>query len=317
MSKEATPVDELSGLPFLIAPNDEALPYLRRGARDSRVYDLNHSFHPKSSWELQGIEGSAVRQSRGQLMMRYDHDAYHDAYDGPELPRTRLARLRTVLFAAADFIPKYVIDVSQGSPLIRAATHTQYERLCTSGEVRVIDPGTVRKFLLHCMKEADTTHINPLLISDFMELPGITTPLNPEVAKRRRDMAHQILSLIMEPVVDPLAIVYAQARKNGMISPALPERAHDFVCTEITGQGREAINRVIARLMAKLHSDKKRETTAEPVKDAVTITSSHSKKDPTPEISESEVGSRDPIAKHLFRLAAGFRPLSSSDNAQA
>jgi len=97
---EYTPIDEMSGLPLLIVPQEESLPYLK-GEVPSQLpngtvlADWNHAYHP--SKEVAPI----FRFARIQHVLRGVHDEYHATYYGPPPLRTKVDEFRSVVLAAA------------------------------------------------------------------------------------------------------------------------------------------------------------------------------------------------------------------------
>jgi hypothetical protein len=254
MGNIQTPIEQGSNLPLLFVPREEILPLLY-GVEDNSavIADVNHVNHPKPSPLLQGDNGGfAVRQARGQFVLRKDHNNYHDYYGGPWLPATRDERLQAVVLSAADYIPAQAMDFSHRRPRIVTLSEMQRERLRTSGEVRVIDRGVVRAFLMRCALEADTAHIRPAVVDEFMDLQ----PTTPQAIGRLQELAHLLLSLMIEPLVDPFDKTYSLGRRHGSISPTLPTHPRDFIHIQITGSGKKAIGRVVRGLRARLAGDR-------------------------------------------------------------
>jgi hypothetical protein len=251
---EATPIDPVSRLALLLKPHDEVLPFVWGEADNSAVLaDLNHVHHPRTSPLLQGVNGGfAVRQSRGQIVMRSDHNLYHEYCSGPWLPSRRSERLQTVVLSAAMYIPAQCIDVRGGQLRIENLTESQRARLRSSGEVRVIDQGAVRRFLMDCVVKADVDHIKPFLVEEFLSLH----PDTEESSLRQRELTHLLLSLTLEPLADPIDAIYCKGRKTGLMAAGLPARPRDFMSGQLIGRNPRSINKVkhIMQRKLSLHS---------------------------------------------------------------
>ncbi len=255
----ATPVDEITGLPLLIAPGDE-VPYLlahptinaNRRTDGSRGYiDRNHVYHPSTC--LTSAANKALQGARIQYVMRYDHDAYHAAYDGPPLPQTLAQHYYQMVFSAANYIPQRALDFSGDSPREISLTETQIMRLQTSGEVRMADPGKVGKYLeSFVLADPEFDHIPGRLIDEFLTIGTETTA----DLRRKRHLAHQLLSYVIDPTTEPMYQAYKKALESNAWKPSLNYSPRQVVHEQIIGRGphrrRKAIHKVSAVLFDQL-----------------------------------------------------------------
>ncbi|HSW99797.1 MAG TPA: hypothetical protein VLH38_02050 [Patescibacteria group bacterium] len=222
---EQTPVDEVSGLPLLIVPDDRILPILHREQTacdpNGRVLaDYNHAFHP-AKW----VKEPAVRNARVQLVMRGTHDAYHHAYSGPPLPATRSERLQAVVLCAAGYVPPQGLAFGSDGPRRVNLTMAERERLRTSGEVRVASFSIVQHYLKGAALAQPTDHIRPATIDRFLGLDSMIT----DEAKEQCYLAHLLLSLCIDRLEDPIDQPYRFGLEANLLRPDAPSRPGDLI----------------------------------------------------------------------------------------
>jgi hypothetical protein len=230
---EQTPMDEVSGLPLLIVPDERVLPILRKevpnaGSDGHVLADENHAFHPAK------FVDPPVRNARVQFVMRETHDEYHAAYGGPSLPATKPERIKTLVLCAAGYVPPRGLAFGADGGREVDLTVGQRERLRTSGEVRVASFSVVQKYLKDAMLAQPSDHILPATIDRFLMLDGLV----PDEAKEQRYLAHLLLSLCIDRVEDPLERPYAFGRSYDLLRPGLPTRPGDFIHRTILFSGK-------------------------------------------------------------------------------
>ena len=254
-----TPVDELTGLPLLIAPRDD-VPYLlshpkvnaaRREAGERRHIDRNHVYHP--STRLTTEASKALQGSRIQYVMRLDHDTYHAAYDGPSLPQTLEEHYYQMVFSAANYIPPRALDVSGDSPREITLTDAQILRFQSSGEVKMADSGKVGKFLEgFVLADPEFDHIPAKLIDEFLTI-GTETAAD---LRRQRHLAHQLLSFVIDATTEPMYQAYKRALERNVWKPSVNASPRQVVHEQIIGRGpqrrRKAIRKVSEVLFDRL-----------------------------------------------------------------
>ncbi len=221
-----TPIDQLSGLPLLLAPNDQALRLLHgEESNFGRLADWNHAFHPAARVLAGGDGSDALRNARKQFVLRADHDTYHALWDGPTLPTTPAERFKIVTLCAAGYIPLQALDTSGRRPQLVNLTESQRERLRTSGEVRVASYSVVQSFLKNFVLKQPADHIRPAMVDKFLALDAET----PTDAREKKFLAHLLLSLVIDRVEDLLDPPYSFGHAYNLLSPGLPTRPGDFV----------------------------------------------------------------------------------------
>lgn len=115
-----SPVDELTGMPLVVAPPLEELP-----RNDPRIANWHHIYHASTSPELQTLGGAALRNSRVELLPLKWHNTgrqnYHSYYIGPPLPAADDSdtQFRLCVLACAGYLPEKVIDLNSGEPVVR------------------------------------------------------------------------------------------------------------------------------------------------------------------------------------------------------
>lgn len=235
-----TPIDELTGLPLLIAPQED-VPYLlahsginaaRRAAGRRDYIDRNHVYHPSTS--LLSDDERALQGSRIQYVLRHDHDDYHTAYYGPPIPQTQAERYYHMVFSAANYIPRMAIDFSGDSPEIVSLTDEQILRYQTSGEVKVADAKKVAQFLENfVLADPEFSHIPVRLIDQFLTIRAETA----DDIRRQRELAHQLLSYVIDATTEPMYQAYKKALEDNVWKPAIHTSPRRVVHEQILGRG--------------------------------------------------------------------------------
>jgi hypothetical protein len=246
-----TPTDEITGLPLLIAPQDD-VPYLlkhsginatRRAAGRRDYIDRNHVYHPSTS--LLTEDERALQGSRIQYVLRYDHDAYHAAYFGPPIPQTAAEQYYQMVFSAANYIPRRALDFSSDSPVEVTLTDEQLLRYQTSGEVKVADTKRVAKFLEdYVLADPEFSHIPVSLIDEFLTM----SPESDDDLRRQRYLAHQLLSFVIDATTEPIYQAYKRALESNIWKPALNTSPRRVVHDQIIGRGQYRRNSAIRKV---------------------------------------------------------------------
>ncbi|MGH7195237.1 MAG: hypothetical protein ACREGA_00445 [Candidatus Saccharimonadales bacterium] len=223
--REATPIDELTGVPLLLVPNvstqvlieNTVLNAERRSAGGKNYADWNHAYHPSSSPELASQDGRAVRDCRGQFVMRLYHDAYHSAYGGPILPQSNEARFKALVFCAAGYVPRFGLDFNGDSPRQAKLSDEQIQRLQTSGEVRIMDKTSVKQFFeTYVLDNQTVDNIPTKLINEFLRVYNLDSQ---DDRQRQCALAHQFLALAIKPHTACLHGCYKQLLNQNLWCP--------------------------------------------------------------------------------------------------
>ncbi len=215
-----TPVDEFSGLPWVMIPPEYSLP-----AGRAEIADDNHAFHPAKSPLLNTAAGIALRNARVQRVDWYDHHiVYHGHFAGPEIPRDEADVFRRIVFAVARYIPDMAIDCHGYEPLAVRITAAQKERLWRSQELRVARPGLVRGFLGNYVVRQDLSHVNDAMVDEF---------LHTEDQSRRSFLGQWLLAQATEVATEPIDFSYRIAAKRGRIPPHLTAKSPNLVKTTL------------------------------------------------------------------------------------
>lgn len=229
---EFTPIDLISGLPLLIAPDDRAL-FILHGlepAVDPKtgqvLADWNHNFHPAAQVLAGGDGAAAVRNARMQYVLRSTHNEYHAAYYGPPLPTKPSERFRTAVLCAAGYIPMQAIQFGTDGPSLVDLSPMQRERLRTSREVKVASLSVVRHFMRQYVLNQPMDHIKPRTINKFLKIDPTESV---DAAKQHRYLTHLLLSLVIDRVEDVIEEPYAFGYDEALLAPDAPERPDLFV----------------------------------------------------------------------------------------
>ena len=123
-----TPVDEMTGMPLSVAP-----PLHDLSRHNPEIANWHHLYHPSTAPELQTLGGTALRNSRVQLLPVKQHNMgkynYHTYYAGPPLPdaNDEDTQFRLCVLACAGYLPKQVIDLNDSTPFKRLMTSDELE----------------------------------------------------------------------------------------------------------------------------------------------------------------------------------------------
>lgn len=211
-----TPVDEFSGLPWVMAPPNYPLP-----AHRPELADDNHAFHPSRSPLLATPAGIALRNSRVQRVDWYDHHIiYHGNFAGPEIPVEEADIFRRVVFAVARYIPDRALDCHGYEPQAVRITTAQKERLWRTQELRVARPGLVRGFLGDYVVRQDLSHVKESMIDEF---------LNTKNQSRLDFLGQWLLAQATEVATEPIDTSYRIAAKSGNMPPHLTAKSPNLV----------------------------------------------------------------------------------------
>ena len=121
-----SPVDELTGMPLLIAPPDKIIE-----RHNPKIANRHHIFYESTAPELQSTGGIALRNSRVQLVPVEWHNIgtnnIHTFYKRAELPAADddKTQFRLCALACAMYLPEKVIDLKSGEPVIRYMTEKE------------------------------------------------------------------------------------------------------------------------------------------------------------------------------------------------
>ena len=237
-----TPLDEATGIPLPIMPRDDLPPVPTGRQRNiERIADWHHPFHPRAELMADGDSGAAVRGCRVQWA-EYDdhHHKYHGAFVGPELPETEEERFRTVVLAAAGYVPEAAIAFGlRGRPMVTQMSGEDRERLWQTGQLRVDNLSNVRKFLINYALR-DFGNFRTETIDEFLHTPDM---------ERRFQLGCNFLGVAAHEAVTSLKDVYQESRGSGLIPPERARSAGRFVLGVMTTHRRK---QAFGALTAKL-----------------------------------------------------------------
>jgi hypothetical protein len=240
-----TPVDEATGVPYVLMPVDDLPPLPRDGRNLQREADWHHPFHPRAALVNQGPGLNALRVVRKQWALYGRHHnevpaGYHSIFAGPFLPETEEDQFRTIVFAAAGFIPPVAIDFQRAEPhRLKPLTDEQRLQLWTSGEIRIDNEITVRDYLIRHALGRDFVDIKTSsVVDEFLSSPN---------RERRRQLGDQLLRVAAYQAADPLSPHYRRAKKDALIHPARSHSAGQFVLSSMgLARGRPRARQLLA-----------------------------------------------------------------------
>ncbi len=208
------PTHELSGLPLLVLPIDPP----QRYAQEWEDYD--HGFYPRTSRELKGFGGAAVRCARGQDLPRWLHERKHKIFpEGPVLPTTKDDKYKTCVLACADFIPRKALDLNKGNDYeIVDLTDEQIQQFASSRSVHIEDANhantgtfyrnTIGKFFAFHAIEQNLDHVNGAVIDEF---------LRTQDSQRKTELGNLLLAESVEVAVEPVRTMMSELQEQGLV----------------------------------------------------------------------------------------------------
>ncbi|HVC36698.1 MAG TPA: hypothetical protein VNE40_04650 [Candidatus Dormibacteraeota bacterium] len=193
-----------------------------------KIYSKTKNGHhaagfPATHPSLQGDDLRVIRWSRIQEGLRILHWRYHEYYDGIELPETDHQRFLSVLLYSAGYIPEWGVDVRGSQPKLIRLSEESRQALHEPGVLHQQDQMHWRIgyfFGRHILKYGLGDIREALAVSQFLET-------NDELKKRK--LGHAVIRLAAEVVLDPIELVYQQAKSSGQIGPEQPTRALRFI----------------------------------------------------------------------------------------
>lgn len=249
------PVDELSGLPLLMVPDDRVLPILWEFESNRRpdggyYCDWDHAWFPAREVNGAGEDGVALRNARVQYILRAEqHEPKNAHFPTLKLPATPAERFRAVVLCAAGYIPPEAIAFSSDGYRTKLLNDWQTMRLRESGEVKMASPSTVRRYMTDFVLSQSFDHVKPRTINRFLRLDPRQSS---DAAKEHQELSYRLLSLAIDRVEDdPLIRPYTMAHQNELLALDAPPRPDWFIRSCIIG-GRKNLSNIGRQLMSRL-----------------------------------------------------------------
>lgn len=244
-----TPVDQATGVPYVLVPLPELPSIPADGKNSLRVADWHHPFHPRASLVNQGSGLEALRVVRKQWALYNQHHnnnpaGYHSVYGGPPLPDTEEGQFRTIVFAAAGFIPDLAIDFQRAEDYrFRPLTDEERLRLWKKQLIRIDNVAKVRDFLITYAVTRDFVDDTSSVVDEFLRTRN---------RDRRVQLGNSLLKAAAYEAAQPLSPTYRQAKRDTLIHPALAPSAGQFVLRSIRLSG--GVDRARQRLRQRLEA---------------------------------------------------------------
>ena len=238
-----TPTDQLTGVPSVLIPTLDLPPVPLNQKNVERVADWHHPFHPRSLLVNQTQGLAALRMVRKQWALYERHhdelpEGYHSIFGGPPLPSTEKEQFRTVIFAAAGYIPEMAIDFTADSKhRLKPLTDEQRLHLWQSGQIRIDHEVTVRDFIIDYILKTDFVDDGSVIVDEFLHTPNL---------ERRIQIGNMLLRAASHESTTWLSPIYRKAKKEELIPPPRAHTVAQFVLTT-TGlaQGRKHAYRAL------------------------------------------------------------------------
>ncbi len=211
-----TPTDELSGLPYPIAPSCRDLPL-----NTPQEADPHHHFHPGNNLFFKTIAGIALRNCRLQLTELAHHNkgsgSYHAYFRGPAFSESPNDALKTCVYACAGYIPSKGIDMASGEPKVVNLSKEQTAWLRTPSAHDEFgykylrysyDP--LRRFFTDFALAQDLSRVDKLMLEELL----VT-----KAEARKEHLARCLIAVASRLAVQSMQSDYKEAHKAGLLHP--------------------------------------------------------------------------------------------------
>lgn len=228
MAELVTPIDEVTGLPLLVAPRN-----LDYDVENPNQATPHHGWHPERDKRLNPLDfrqktlaGLAVRSSRLQYVENDLHNegpkSYHAYYDRPEwFPQTETEAFGVCMPACMGAVTSRVIDLSTGEPIERPITpeeiqffqtpsHSSEEGFDSRYVTYRYDP--IRDFFRDYIKRQDLGHVPESLIDEFLNTRDYEAHLR---------TGRILLASAVEVATDPVRGRFHTLRHSELIMPGI------------------------------------------------------------------------------------------------
>lgn len=211
-----SPVCEVTGLPLPILPTEP-----HPGAR-FLYQDFHHHFHPRTSPELEGLAGQALRFSRGQDIPRFLHNRYHELFAGPVLPVTEEEKFRLTVLACAGVVPRHAINLDTGGGYsLVELDYDEYELLAAPRSIHIekaykFNRGSFHRrqtigmfFAAYAMQQNVREVVSNHVIEQFVD--DTTKP------ERKKELGNFILKEALDLSLDALIPFHRELKQEGYV----------------------------------------------------------------------------------------------------
>jgi hypothetical protein len=254
MRKVPMPTDELTGIPLLLAPEERALSILydcepSHDEAGQPVGDWDHAWFEAKNIVHGGFGGPALRGSRVQFVVRdTQHEEKNGIFGEPrQLPRDPLERFTATALCAAGYIPPQAISFNSAGYSLSDLSGWNIVRLRESGELRVASEPTVQKFFTEFLLSRPLEVRTPI-IDTFLALDPFASA---DDARKQKEIACDLLSLVISSIGKPLVRPYAIAYEKGLLLPDAPPDPGIFLQNNII-RSRKNMRTIIGEFIGRL-----------------------------------------------------------------
>lgn len=228
------PVDHLTHIPLLLAPNPDLPTLPTSDDYDRTRANFHHPIHQRRTVEGFGVGGQAARDAYVQWVDYREHVETHRTWNGltGHMPDTPIKQYRTTLLGVMRYIPEQGIRVSgRRGAYVDTLNRGEREMLRRGGQIVLGNDGVrVRRFLLDFSIEHGIEGADERLVERFLR--QAQNPRNhPE---KLISLGELLLNQTIDPVVTPgLRELYAYTRRHHMVRPGLPRALGSVIRKEI------------------------------------------------------------------------------------
>lgn len=226
IEKLATPVDETTGIPLPIYPNPNIPAVVHPPAINSaRLGDWHHPFHPREILVKGTLGQQALRNCRVQWAEYNEHHdgvGYHSFFAGPNLPIREQEIFKTVVFAAAKFLPDKALSFDgEGGASVVKLDDAGRHRLLEDGVIKVANRINVRDFLLdYLARNGGLLADHQKAVEKFLDMPE---------RENKLVLGRALINLASRAVTASIEPAYSQALRSHKLPAQRSAKPQAFV----------------------------------------------------------------------------------------
>lgn len=160
-------------------------------------------------------EDRALRFSRLQKVNVRAHDEYHDFISGTQKPETGKDAFRIILLNAAQYIPKYAVNMTHGVPDLMALNKRQRGYLGQHGSLSVQKDESCRRELGDFLNDHPVTQSlvpeERFTIEEYTELLEQNVDADKHRQSRLRELGKDVINIAIEATMPEPPTAYKRA----------------------------------------------------------------------------------------------------------
>jgi hypothetical protein len=248
MGEWVVPVEEETGIPLAIMPNEDGLPL--PGMKGEGA-DWHHLVYPRSRQELKTKSGLAIRHLRLEWIDVDDHVSFHHYFNEYmtekwEFPKSIHHRFGMGVLMAARYVPPRAIKIAREGPSYATLGERTRRRMWSEGILRIERDVKVYEFLRDYILDQD--------LKELVDEDDVDTFLHTPDPIIRNKKGDDLLAAAARAATADIQPVYMDAYKKRLIAPEVSNEPGEFIISEpfILGtekrmrRARHALRKVLA-----------------------------------------------------------------------